>query len=278
MIMKKRKGEKKKMNASNDAADRLIGFYFDGVEFALRISGSATKNVIAALYAISQEKNKTKGKIRLSTLLKSGKELKIFSVKKEDLKKFYEEANRYGVLYCALVNKDKNNPDGMVDIMVRAEDAPKINRIVDRFNLTTINTADIKKEIERTREANGQSPQDIGVEEKSAEDKLIEELLSKPIQKEENETTPSISKTEEDNQLEHFSENKEKLEGMAKKDEKPSVREQLKEIKQELENKEKEKEKVREEKSIPKEKKPKHMKEPKHMKKQARKKKRERSK
>lgn len=264
------------MNTSSDAADRLISFYLDGVEFALRISGSATKNVIAALYAISQNKNQTRGKASLSTMLKSGKELKIFSVKREDLKKFYQEAKRYGVLYCALVDKDNKNPDGIVDIMVRAEDASKINRIVDRFNLTTLNTANIKKEIEKTRDTNGQNPQDIGVEEKSAEDKLIAELLSKPIQKEEQETTPSISKTEKDNQLENFSENKEKLEGTPKKDEKPSVREQLKEIKQELENKEKEN--AKEEKNISKGKKPKHMKEPKHMNKQRKKKKRERSK
>ena len=51
------------------------------------------KEVARYIKAISQEKNKTKGKIRLSTLLKSGKELKIFSVKKEDLKKCYKYMN-----------------------------------------------------------------------------------------------------------------------------------------------------------------------------------------
>ncbi|MGI6777099.1 MAG: PcfB family protein [Acetivibrionales bacterium] len=46
---------------------------------------------------------------------------------------FQYEAKRYGVLYCAL--RDKKSLDGMCDIMVRVEDASKINRIVERFKL-----------------------------------------------------------------------------------------------------------------------------------------------
>lgn len=83
-------------------------------------------------------------------MLKSGKELKVFTVKEEDLRKFTEEAKRYGVLFCALKSRGKS-VDGMVDIMVRAEDASKINRIVDRFNLATVDTASIKSEIQNQK-------------------------------------------------------------------------------------------------------------------------------
>ena len=38
-------------------------------------------------------------------MLKSGKELKVFSVKADEFKKITEEAKRYGVLYSALINK-----------------------------------------------------------------------------------------------------------------------------------------------------------------------------
>ena len=200
------------MTTSSDAAEQLVRIYLEGADVALRISGSAAKNVAAALYAISQDKNKTKGKIRLGNMIKMGKELKIFSVKREDLKKFSQEAKRYGVLYCALVDKDKNNPDGMIDVMVRAEDASKINRIVERFNLNTLDKAEVKREIEKSKENNSQDPIDIGIEEKSKEDKLVEELLTKPISKEENQINPSISKTdtEKSNQLENFSKSNEK--------------------------------------------------------------------
>ncbi len=67
-------------------------------------------------------------------MLKSGKELKVFTISEEHLEQFATQAKRYGVVYCALRGKEPS-PDGMVDVMVRAEDASKINRIVERFNL-----------------------------------------------------------------------------------------------------------------------------------------------
>lgn len=76
-------------------------------------------------------------------MLKSGKELKVFAVHHSDLKKFCEEAKRYGVLYSVL--KERNNTDGICDIMVRAEDAAKISRIVDKYELATIDTEAMRK-------------------------------------------------------------------------------------------------------------------------------------
>ena len=99
------------MSVSSESAEQFIKLYLDGAEFALKISGSATKNIIAALYAMSKESNKSRGKIRLTSMLKSDKELKIFSIKKEDMKLFAKEAKSYGVLYCALVNKGNKDVD-----------------------------------------------------------------------------------------------------------------------------------------------------------------------
>ena len=46
---------------------------------------------------------------------------------------FVKEAKKYGVLYNVLIDKKQSKKDGMVDIIVRAEDAAKINRIFERF-------------------------------------------------------------------------------------------------------------------------------------------------
>ena len=110
--MKNQKERKwKKMNSSGDAAESIVRMSLQGTEVALRITGAATKNVIAALYALSQDKQKVKGRTKLENMLKSGKELKVFSVKEEDLKKFTEESKRYGVLFCALVDKKHGSLD-----------------------------------------------------------------------------------------------------------------------------------------------------------------------
>ena len=57
------------------------------------------------LYAILNGSQKIKGQTKLTNMLKSGKELKVFSLKQEDLKKFTEEAKRYGILFSVLVDK-----------------------------------------------------------------------------------------------------------------------------------------------------------------------------
>ena len=93
------------------------------------------------IYTIMKDKKQTKGKIRLNNMLKTGKPLKIFTVSREDLKTFAREAKNYGISYCALINRNNKDIDGMVDVMVKDEDASRINRIVERFKLTTTDTA-----------------------------------------------------------------------------------------------------------------------------------------
>ena len=140
------------MNTSGDAAESIVRMSLQGFEVAVKLTGSGAKNVAAIMVAMLKDQKQTKGKTRLTSMLKSGKELKVFTVKEEDLRKFTEEAKRYGVLFCALKGKGKSL-DGMVDIMVRAEDASKINRIVDRFNLATVDTASIKSEIQKSKDS-----------------------------------------------------------------------------------------------------------------------------
>ena len=215
------------MNTSGDAAESVVRMSLQGLDVAVRLTGSGAKNIAAIIVAILKDQKQTKGKTRLTNMLKSGKELKVFTVKEEDLKKFTEEAKRYGVLFCALKGKGKS-ADGMVDIMVRAEDASKINRIVDRFNLATVDTASIKSEIQKSKDS-----KDKGVVIKSVEERIVDDILSKPISREENDmSNPQVAKTEKNPPSEPILNNKNKSD-KGTKSEKPSVREEIKSIKEE---------------------------------------------
>lgn len=266
---------------SSDSAEELVKISLDGMEVALKIAGEGAKNIAVMIYTIMKDKQQTKGKTRLTNMLKSGKTLKIFTIKAEDLKKFSQEAKRYGVLYCALANKKNSKIDGMVDILVREEDSSKINRISERFNFADVAT--IEKELEKEKQAK-QELQDKGVKEKSKDELFIEELLKEPIAKEEQqkETTPSniTENTEEKNQSENFLNIKQDENKTIKNENKKSVKQELKEIEkevQERENREKEKEnrtitnstknkqKAKHFKENNEQKKPKHLKEPKHL-------------
>ena len=223
------------MTNSGDAAEQIVRMSLEGTEVALKLSGSAAKNIAAALYTIAKnaDRNKTKGHQRLSAMLKSGKELKVFTISEEHLKRFAQEAKRYGVVYCALRGKEKSS-DGMVDVMVRAEDASKINRIVERFKLATVDTASIKHDIEKARQEKKSVPADPEKDapQKDADDMILDELLGAPIQKgQPSPENPTAAKTEKSPPSAPTSGAQRKTAEGTAKESRPSVREELREIK-----------------------------------------------
>ena len=223
------------MNTGGEAAEQIVRMSLEGFEVAAKITGAGAKNIAILLYSILKEEQKTKGKVRLTNMLRSGKELKVFTVKSGDLKKFTQEAKKYGVLYCVLADRGNKDPNAEVDVIARAEDASKISRIVERFDLASVDTASIVTEAEKSRDTkDGQPEPEIGVQEKAEKDKLLDALMGKPVQKEENAPNPSVAKTEKSPLSEPTSEQPRKsAEGATMtKDEKPSVREELRKIKE----------------------------------------------
>lgn len=190
------------MSYSGDAAEQVVRMSLQGAEVAAKITGEGAKHIAVLLYAILKEQNKTKGQVRLTNMLKSGKELKVFAVKDEDLKRFCTEAKKYGVLYCVL--KDKNATDGITDIMVRAEDASKINRIFERFQLATVDIGSIQKEIQQEQ----------------AKDKIVLEEEKSPFQ----------AKTEKSRPSEPISTIKKQADKGISTEKRPSVRDELRKI------------------------------------------------
>ena len=154
----------------------------EGFEVAAKITGAGAKNIAVLLYAILKEEKKTKGKARLTNMLRSGKELKVFTVRQGDLKKFTQEAKKYGVLYCVLTDRQNKDPNAEVDVIARAEDASKINRIKERFDLAAVDTASIVNEAEKSKETKAAPAEpEVTTPEKAGKDKLLDELMGKPI-------------------------------------------------------------------------------------------------
>ena len=235
------------MNTGGEAAEQIVRMSLEGFEVAAKITGAGAKNIAILLYSILKEEQKTKGKARLTNMLRSGKELKVFTVKSGDLKKFTQEAKKYGVLYCVLADRGNKDPNAEVDVIARAEDASKISRIVERFNLASVDAASIVTEAEKSKgaktkpkdaktagEKDGQPEPDIGVQDKAEKDRLMDALMGKPIKKEENAPNPSLAKTEKSPLSEPILEQQRKsAEGATMtKAEKPSVREELRKIKE----------------------------------------------
>lgn len=224
------------MNTGGEAAEQIVRMSLEGIEVAAKISGAGAKNIAALLYALLKEEKKTRGKARLAPMLRSGKELKVFTIKRENLKKFTKEAKKYGVLYRVLLDRGDKSPGAEADIIARAEDASKISRIVERFHLSSVDKASIVTEPEMARNAESNAPEtDIDAQKLSEKEELLDALMGKPEGTEE--LRPNFSEAETG--IPFPSEPGSGLSGRSggaefvadrKKIEKPSVREAIQEI------------------------------------------------
>ena len=155
------------MTNGGDAAEQVVRLSLEGFEVAAKLSGAAAKNIAVLLVSVLKQEQKTKGKARLTNMIKSGKELKVFSIPNKDLKKFTEQAKRYGVLYCVLRDKNTKGDNVPIDIIARAEDASKIQRIVERFELGKVDKAAIVTESQKAVEKRDALEKDNKIQERN---------------------------------------------------------------------------------------------------------------
>ena len=105
------------MDTSGQAAEAIVKYSIEGMEYTLKVAGRGAERLAAALLALSRSQQKTKGKTTLNALLKSQKELKVFTIPEKRLKDFARESKRYGVLYCVLKEKPSSQ-NGLCDILI----------------------------------------------------------------------------------------------------------------------------------------------------------------
>lgn len=200
------------MSANGEAAEQVTRILLEGTEVLLRLSGKGAERAAVLVYTSLRQQEKTKGAARLSSMLRSGKPLKVYTFEEKDLPKFKEVAKQYGVLYTILKEKDKTG--GVFDVLVRADDENKINRIIERFDLTKLDTSSLKVELEKEKRARdtaketeservaSDEPDEKQViererPEKSRSDRMADDLMSAPVQKEVRTSgNPDMARTE----------------------------------------------------------------------------------
>ena len=120
------------MSQGSEAAEQMTREAIQISEAAAKLAALGAKNLAALCLALASENRKLRGKTRMNALLRSGKELRVFDLKEQDLTVFKQEAKKYGVLFSVI--KDGANGNGHVDILAKAEDVSKLNRIFERLH------------------------------------------------------------------------------------------------------------------------------------------------
>jgi hypothetical protein len=226
------------MSQTGDAAEQIVNMATNvtvkGIEVATNLAGKGALSLATFLIAALKDQKRTKGKARMKAF--NGKPTKVFVIKASELKRFAEEARKYGVLYAAVVNRKQ--PDGLCDIVVNANDAAKVNRIAERFALSTVDVEKIREDIKKAREAKAKQPdaekeRTVPPSEKAVhtvDDHVLDEMLNTPQKTEHKQpadvSNPTKAGTEKSRPSAPFSENR----GDTAEAERPSVRRQIREI------------------------------------------------
>ena len=124
------------MDMTNDAANAVVNqtmtLTIEGTKMLLSLSGKGAVRIAAIIAAVLQEQYRTKGAVRLATLVRAGGNQEVFTIHQDQLATWAKAAKMYNVMYTVI--KD-NNRDGMIDLFVRADDAARINRFMERFGI-----------------------------------------------------------------------------------------------------------------------------------------------
>ena len=146
------------MSQHGEAAEQVVNMATNAAvktaECAAEIVGKGTLSLATFLLAVLKDQKKTKGRTRIQSF--NGRPTKVFAIMAKDMKTFSKEAKEYGILYAAVMNR--KSTDGIVDVVVSANDAARVNRIAERFALSTI---EIQKPVDtpaEERAADAQSP------------------------------------------------------------------------------------------------------------------------
>lgn len=246
------------MNYGNDPADQIVRFTLEGTEVALKLSGLAAKNFALFVYAVLKDQKKTHGKTRLVRMLREQRPFKFFNLPSTHMKEFVREAKEHGLLYVPIRNKQKGDH---IELVVFADDAAKIQRIYDNLGLDYVKAEAGEATLEKAAEQEQQAPaasQPGRTETVQTEQGAVEfevggaeddfNIGSAPQGESENFTAGREKEAElpaaEKNPSEPSSPSRNSSPGLTSRDQpeqKPSVKKQLQEIKQEQAKKKEEK-------------------------------------
>jgi hypothetical protein len=233
------------MTQSGDAAEQIVNMATNltvkGVEVATNLVGKGALSLATFLIAALKDQKRTKGKTRMQAF--NGKPTKVFIIKTSELRRFAEEARKYGVLYAAVLNRKQQ--DGLCDIVVNANDAAKVNRIAERFALSTVDVEKIREDIKKARETKAKQPdaekeRTTPPSEKTGHtmnDNMLDELLNGPKKKEHKQHTDMSNPTKAGTEKSSLSAPSSRTKGDTTEPERPSVRIQLKDIRDERQQK-----------------------------------------
>lgn len=117
-----------------EAADQLVRMMLSGSEVAVRLSGSAIKNMLALTMALAKNHKTISGKVNLVKMLKETRDVRRFSMSPEQYQQFRQRAGKQKILFSAI--RDSDNKGKIVDVIMPVTEIDRANMIFERIRYT----------------------------------------------------------------------------------------------------------------------------------------------
>ena len=117
-----------------EAADQMVRMMLSGTEVAVRLSGSALKNLLALTMALASSRKTLSGKVNMGKMLRETRDLRRFPMTPEQYKQFQKLAKKHKLLFSVI--KDKDDKGKVLDVILPVTELDRTNAIFERILYT----------------------------------------------------------------------------------------------------------------------------------------------
>ena len=114
-----------------EAADQLVRMMLSGSEVAVRLGGSALKNLLALTLALAKNHKTISGKVNLAKMLKETRDVRRFAMSPEQYQAFKKRAGKQKILFSAI--RDTDGRGKVVDVIMPLTELDRANLIFERI-------------------------------------------------------------------------------------------------------------------------------------------------
>ena len=172
-----------------EAADQLVRMMLSGTEVAIRLGGSALKNMLALTMALAKNNKALYGKVSLGKMLRETRNLRQFPMTLEQYKEFSKLARKQKILFSAI--SDKDDKGKLIDVILPETELDRANMLFERITYSASKPEAAQQESRTPEKEETQSKKDI----QSARDSPATKRKASTPQKAETSTTserPSV--------------------------------------------------------------------------------------
>ena len=114
-----------------EAADQMVRMMLSGTEVAVRLGGSALKNLLALTMALAHNRKTLTGKVNMGKMLRETWDLRRFPMTPQQFKQFKKLAKKHKLLFSVI--KDKDDKGKVMDVILPVTELDRANAIFERI-------------------------------------------------------------------------------------------------------------------------------------------------